>query len=70
MPASLGAGMAVTRGEVDLAFANHYYSLRLKQGMPDAPVALHFTKDDAGCVVNASGVILLGPGETPVDFVR
>jgi iron(III) transport system substrate-binding protein len=66
----LGAVMAVTRGEVDLAFANHYYSLRLKQGMPDAPVALHFTKDDAGCLVNASGVVLLGPGETPVDFVR
>ncbi len=66
----LGAVMAVARGEVDLAFANHYYTLRLKQGMPDAPVALHFTKDDAGCLVNASGVVVLGPGDTPVDFVR
>jgi iron(III) transport system substrate-binding protein len=66
----LGAVMAVTRGEVDLALANHYYTLRLKQGMPDASVALHFTKDDAGCLVNASGVVLLGPGDTPQDFVR
>jgi len=66
----LGAVMAVTRGEVDLAFANHYYTLRLKQGMPDAPVALHFTKDDAGCLVNASGVVVLGPGDTPENFVR
>lgn len=66
----LGAVMAVTRGEVDLAFANHYYTLRLKQGMPDAPVALHFTQDDAGCLVNASGVVVLGPGDAPLDFVR
>lgn len=66
----LGAVMAVSRGEVDLAFANHYYTLRLKQGMPDAPVALHFTKDDAGSLVNASGVVVLGPDDTPVDFLR
>jgi len=66
----LGAVMAVARGEVDLALANHYYTIRLKRGMPDAPVALHFTTDDAGSLVNASGVVVLGPGDTPVDFVR
>jgi iron(III) transport system substrate-binding protein len=66
----LGAVMAVSRGEVDLAFANHYYTLRLKQGRPDAPVALHFTEDDAGALVNASGAVVLGPGDTPIDFVR
>jgi len=66
----LGVVMAAARGEVDLGFANHYYTLRLKQGMPDASVAIAFTSNDAGSLVNASGAALLSPGETPADFVR
>lgn len=66
----LGAVLAVSRGEVDIAFANHYYSLRLRQGQPEAPVALHFTRNDAGCLVNASGVAVLGEGPAPMDFIR
>jgi len=60
----------VERGEVDAGFANHYYTLRLKAGKPDAAVDLAFTRNDAGCLVNASGIMALGDGAAPVDFIR
>jgi iron(III) transport system substrate-binding protein len=66
----LGVVMAVERGEVDLGLANHYYSLRLKSGKPDARVDLAFTRNDAGCLVNASGILALSEGELPVNFIR
>jgi len=66
----LGVVMAVERGEVDLGLANHYYTLRLKSGKPDARVELAFTKADAGCLVNASGVLALSEGELPINFIR
>lgn len=66
----LGAVMAAEQGEVDLALANHYYTLRLKAGKPDAKVDLAFTRGDAGSLVNTSGVAVLKPGETAHDFIR
>jgi len=66
----LGVVLAVERGEADLGFANHYYTLRLKSGKPDARVALAFTKQDAGCLVNASGVVALKEGELATNFIR
>lgn len=66
----LGVVMGVERGEVDVGFANHYYTLRLKAGKPDAAVDLAFTRDDAGCLVNASGIMALTPGDLPVNFIR
>lgn len=66
----LGVVMGVERGEVDLGFANHYYTLRLKSGKPDANVGLAYTKNDAGCLVNASGIVALSDGELPVNFIR
>lgn len=66
----LGVVMAVERGEVDLGFANHYYTLRLKAGKPDANVDLAFTRGDAGCLVNASGILSLTDGELPFNFMR
>lgn len=65
-----GVVMAVSRGEVDVGLANHYYTLRLKQGKPDAEVALAFTRNDAGCLVNAAGAAILEPSEPAVNFVR
>ena len=65
-----GVVMAVSRGEVDLGFANHYYTLRLKQGQPDAAVQLDFTHNDAGCLLNASGIVILNANELARDFVR
>jgi len=66
----LGVVMAVERGEVDLGLANHYYTLRLKKGKPGAKVDLAFTRGDAGCLVNASGVMALSEGDAPIDFIR
>ena len=66
----LGVVMGVERGEVDIGFANHYYTLRLKAGKPDAQVDLAFTHDDAGCLVNASGILALSEGELPINFIR
>ncbi len=66
----LGVVMAVERGEVDLGFANHYYTLRLKSGKPDAKVDLAFTQGDAGCLVNASGIMALSEGDLPINFIR
>jgi len=66
----LGVVMAVERGEVDVGLANHYYTLRLKAGKPDAEVDLAFSNNDAGCLVNASGVLALSEGDLPINFIR
>ena len=66
----LGVVMAVERGEVDMGFANHYYTLRLKAGKPDATVDLAFTNNDAGCLVNASGIVALSEGDLPIKIGR
>lgn len=66
----LGVVLGVERGEVDVGFANHYYTLRLKAGKPEARVALAFTRGDAGCLVNASGVLTLRDDALAVDFLR
>jgi len=65
-----GVVMAAARGEVDIGFANHYYTLRLKQGRPDARVALAMTERDAGSLLNASGVAILRPSTLAEGFVR
>lgn len=66
----LSVVMAVERGEVDLGFANHYYTLRLKAGMPDAQVKLALTNDDAGSLINASGAALLSDNPLAAQFLR
>lgn len=65
-----GVVMAVRRGEVDLGLANHYYTLRLKKGRPDAPVDLAFTRNDAGCLLNTSGAVLLSGRPQARLFIR
>lgn len=66
----LGVVMAVERGEVDIGFANHYYTLRLKSGKPDANLDIAFTNQDAGCLVNASGVLSLTDNPNAMNFMR
>ncbi|WP_194441114.1 extracellular solute-binding protein [Pseudoalteromonas simplex] len=66
----LGVVMAVERGEVDIGFANHYYTLRLKSGKPNANLDLAFTNQDAGCLVNASGVLSLTDNPNAMNFMR
>jgi iron(III) transport system substrate-binding protein len=50
---------AVSTGELNAGFANHYYSLRVLNGAPDRPLDLAFTSGDAGSLVNVSGAALL-----------
>jgi iron(III) transport system substrate-binding protein len=66
----LGVVMAVERGEVDIGFANHYYTLRLKAGKPDARLDLAFTRNDAGCLVNSSAVAALTERPLAQQFIR
>jgi len=66
----LGVVMGVERGEVDIGFANHYYTLRLKSGKPDAKLDLAFTQNDAGCLVNASGILTLNSDPLATNFMR
>ncbi|MEL6868943.1 MAG: extracellular solute-binding protein [Pseudomonadota bacterium] len=65
-----GVVMGVSRGEADLGFANHYYTLRLKQGNAQVPVDLGFTENDAGSLLNASGAVLLNDSDLATGFVR
>lgn len=66
----LGVALAVSRGEVDIGFANHYYTLRLKKGDPKAKINLAFTRNDAGCLLNASGAMALRGGDLATNFIR
>ena len=66
----LSVVMGVERGEIDIGFANHYYCLRLKAGKPEATVDLAFTKNDAGCLVNVSGVVALSDKDLSTNFIR
>lgn len=66
----LGVVMGVSRGEVDLGLANHYYTLRLRSGKPEAPVGLAFTREDAGSLLNASGVMALRDTDLAHNFMR
>jgi len=66
----LGVVLATARGEVDVGLSNHYYTLRLKQGKPDAAVELAFTHNDAGCLVNASGAAVFSENENALNFIR
>lgn len=65
-----GVVMAVSRGEIDLGLANHYYTLRLKKGRPAAPLDLAFTRNDAGCLLNTSGAVLLSDRPQAGLFVQ
>ncbi len=65
-----GVVMAVQRGEVDLGFANHYYSLRLQKARPEAPIKVAFTPRDAGSLLNVSGLLLLNRREESRLFMR
>tara|TARA_B100000212_G_scaffold339350_1_gene317680 strand:+ start:16807 stop:17841 length:1035 start_codon:yes stop_codon:yes gene_type:complete len=55
----LNVVMAVASGDLDIGLANHYYTLRLKKGRPEVPLDLAFTNNDAGCLLNVSGVVIL-----------
>lgn len=66
-PSNTAAVEGVAAGEVDVAFVNHYYLLRLlaEQG-DDYPVAQHFLAGgDPGALVNVAGVARLASSDQP-----
>jgi iron(III) transport system substrate-binding protein len=67
------ASNGVADGEVQAAFANHYYALRVQSDRPDAPIDLAFTKNDPGALVNVSGASVVDGSdqqELATNFVR
>lgn len=65
---------AVGRGEVDVAFVNHYYLYRFLAEHGDGfPVRNHYTKGDAGSIINVAGIGVLktsGKKEAALRFVE
>ena len=53
------ACQAVADGEIDAAFANHYYIQRVLDGSPDASLAAAFTRGDAGAMFNVAGAAVV-----------
>jgi iron(III) transport system substrate-binding protein len=46
----------VATGAISAGFANHYYALRVKAARENPPIDLAFTENDAGALVNVSGI--------------
>lgn len=66
-PSNTAAVEGVAAGEVDVAFVNHYYLLRLlAENGDDYPVAqAFFGGGDPGALVNVAGVGILGSSDQP-----
>lgn len=66
---------ALGREEIDVGFVNNYYLHRFKTEDPDFPVAHHYTKGDAGSLINIAGVGLLdsskniGTAQTFIEYM-
>jgi iron(III) transport system substrate-binding protein len=50
---------ALGRGEIVLGLVNNYYLYRFTQTDANFPVALHYTRGDAGSLINAAGLAVL-----------
>ncbi len=62
---------AISRGEVDVGFVNHYYAYELRAEHPDFPVRNHFLrKGDPGSLVNAAGAGILRTSDAKPDAER
>jgi len=56
---------SVASGEITGGLANHYYSLRVRDQRPDAPLELAFTSGDAGALINVSGAQVIEGTDDP-----
>jgi iron(III) transport system substrate-binding protein len=50
---------ALGRGEIEVGFVNNYYLHRYQNADPAFPVAHHYTKNDAGSMVNIAGLAVV-----------
>ncbi|SDJ69414.1 iron(III) transport system substrate-binding protein [Halovenus aranensis] len=72
-PDEFAASQAVADGEIDAAFANHYYIQRVLDGNPEAPISTAFTSGDAGAVFNVAGATIIDAAddtELAGNFIR
>ena len=58
-PDEFAACQAIADGEIDAAFANHYYIQRVLDGNPDASIGTAFTEGDAGAMFNVAGAAVV-----------
>jgi iron(III) transport system substrate-binding protein len=64
---------ALGRGEIELGLVNNYYLYRFLAEDPDFPVAQHYTRGDAGSMVNVAGVAVINTTDQQEDaeaFIR
>ncbi|MEP0825980.1 MAG: iron ABC transporter substrate-binding protein [Nitrososphaera sp.] len=54
---------AIGRGEISVGFVNNYYLHRFQNADPAFPVAHHYTKNDAGSMVNIAGLGIIDTAE-------
>ncbi len=66
---------ALGRGEIHVGFVNNYYLHRFQAEDPGFPVAHHYTKGDAGSMINIAGLGVLDTSKDPelaerfIDFM-
>ncbi len=61
---------AVGKGEIHLGLVNNYYLGQFKKADPNFPVAAHYTRRDAGSMVNVAGVAVLRATDQRADVER
>jgi len=58
---------AIGRGEIALGLVNNYYLYRFTKLNPNFPVAHHYTRGDAGALVNVAGLAVLNTTDQQSD---
>ena len=58
---------ALSKGEIALGLVNNYYLYRFTKDNPNFPVAHHYTRGDAGSMVNVAGVAILNTTDQKSD---
>lgn len=56
---------ALGRGEIHVGFVNNYYLHRFQAVDPSFPVAHHYTKGDAGTLINVAGLSVIRTTKNP-----
>lgn len=61
---------ALGRGETQIGLVNNYYLANFKKTNPNVPVATHYTKKDAGSMINIAGVAILDSSKQKAEAER
>ncbi|MGM3306651.1 iron ABC transporter substrate-binding protein [Anabaena sp. WFMT] len=61
---------ALGRGETQIGLVNNYYLANFKKTNPNVPVATHYTKKDAGSMINIAGVAIMNSTKQKAEAER